>query len=65
MDAWELRRLNLRAPSDPGPMGQEIVPTEGASRVAQGAGIAALGEARQAAREHAGAVAAGASAPRW
>lgn len=33
MDAWELRRLNLRAPSDPGPMGQEIVPTEGASQV--------------------------------
>lgn len=33
MDPWELRKLNLRAPSDPGPMGQEIVPTEGASQV--------------------------------
>ena len=48
MDAWELRKLNLRAPGDPGPMGQKIVQTEGASpSVEQGAGVAALGEARQ------------------
>ncbi|MDR6884378.1 xanthine dehydrogenase subunit D [Bacillus sp. 3255] len=33
MDAWELRRLNLRAPDDPGPMGQQIVQTEGAAQV--------------------------------
>ncbi|MBP1966384.1 xanthine dehydrogenase subunit D [Paenibacillus aceris] len=33
MDSWELRKLNLRAPNDPGPMGQEIVATEGASQV--------------------------------
>ncbi|GGA15713.1 putative xanthine dehydrogenase subunit D [Paenibacillus marchantiophytorum] len=33
MDAWELRKLNLRAPGDPGPMGQKIVQTEGASQV--------------------------------
>ncbi|NQX71186.1 xanthine dehydrogenase subunit D [Paenibacillus alba] len=33
MDAWELRKLNLRAPGDPGPMGQQIVQTEGASQV--------------------------------
>lgn len=33
MDSWELRKLNLRALGDPGPMGQEIVATEGASQV--------------------------------
>lgn len=33
MDSWELRKLNLRAPGDPGPMGQQIVQTEGASQV--------------------------------
>lgn len=33
MDSWELRKLNLRAPDDLGPMGQTIVPTEGASQV--------------------------------
>ncbi|MGG1554387.1 xanthine dehydrogenase subunit D [Paenibacillus ferrarius] len=33
LDAWELRRLNLRSPDDPGPMGQPIVATEGASQV--------------------------------
>ncbi|MDQ0919087.1 xanthine dehydrogenase subunit D [Paenibacillus sp. V4I5] len=33
MDSWELRKLNLRAPVDPGPMGQQIVQTEGANQV--------------------------------
>ncbi|TXK73764.1 xanthine dehydrogenase subunit D [Paenibacillus sp. N3.4] len=33
MDAWELRKLNLRAPEDPGPLGQQIVQTEGADQV--------------------------------
>lgn len=33
MDSWELRKLNLRAPGDPGPMGQQIVQTEGANQV--------------------------------
>ncbi|WP_261303925.1 xanthine dehydrogenase subunit D [Paenibacillus andongensis] len=33
MDAWELRKLNLRAPGDPGPMGQQIVQTDGAEQV--------------------------------
>ncbi|NOU99570.1 xanthine dehydrogenase subunit D [Paenibacillus planticolens] len=33
MDSWELRKLNLRAPDDPGPLGQEIVATEGADQV--------------------------------
>lgn len=33
MDSWELRKLNLRAPGDLGPMGQKIVKTEGASQV--------------------------------
>lgn len=33
MDSWELRKLNLRAPGDPGPMGQKIVQTEGANQV--------------------------------
>ncbi|MDQ0884936.1 xanthine dehydrogenase D subunit [Paenibacillus sp. V4I9] len=33
MDSWELRKQNLRAPGDPGPMGQKIVQTEGASQV--------------------------------
>ncbi|MCY9695961.1 xanthine dehydrogenase subunit D [Paenibacillus alginolyticus] len=33
MDSWELRKLNLRAPGDPGPMGQQIVQTEGADQV--------------------------------
>lgn len=33
MDPWELRRVNLRKPDDPGPMGQRIVATEGAEQV--------------------------------
>ncbi|NOU84191.1 xanthine dehydrogenase subunit D [Paenibacillus sp. LMG 31460] len=33
MDSWELRKLNLRASGDPGPMGQKIVQTEGANQV--------------------------------
>ncbi|SDO59545.1 xanthine dehydrogenase, molybdenum binding subunit apoprotein [Paenibacillus sp. yr247] len=33
VDSWELRKLNLRAPGDPGPMGQQIVQTEGANQV--------------------------------
>jgi nicotinate dehydrogenase large molybdopterin subunit len=33
MDSWALRKLNLRAPSDPGPMGQLIVATDGADQV--------------------------------
>lgn len=33
MDSWELRKLNLRTPGDPGPMGQQIVQTEGANQV--------------------------------
>jgi nicotinate dehydrogenase large molybdopterin subunit len=33
MDPWELRRINLRHRHDPGPLGQEIVPTDGAMQV--------------------------------
>jgi xanthine dehydrogenase D subunit len=33
VDSWELRKLNLRAPGDLGPMGQKIVQTEGANQV--------------------------------
>ncbi|WP_426454255.1 xanthine dehydrogenase subunit D [Paenibacillus sp. S-38] len=33
MDPWALRRLNLREPDDPGPLGQRIAATEGASQV--------------------------------
>ena len=33
VDAWEFRKLNLRAPGDPGPLGQKIVATEGAEQV--------------------------------
>ncbi|EFM09265.1 xanthine dehydrogenase D subunit [Paenibacillus curdlanolyticus YK9] len=33
MDAWELRRRNLREADDPGPLDQIIVPTDGASDV--------------------------------
>jgi xanthine dehydrogenase D subunit len=33
MDAWALRKLNLRQPTDLGPMGQQIVATEGAAQV--------------------------------
>ncbi|WP_438445219.1 xanthine dehydrogenase subunit D [Gorillibacterium sp. sgz5001074] len=33
MDPWEFRRLNLRHRDDPGPLGQIIVPTDGALQV--------------------------------
>lgn len=33
LDPWELRRLNLRKPDDPGPLGQPIVATDGAWQV--------------------------------
>lgn len=33
MDPWLLRRVNLRERNDPGPLGQEIVPTDGALQV--------------------------------
>jgi len=33
LDAWELRRRNLREPDDPGPLGQKIAPTDGARQV--------------------------------
>ncbi|WP_338556208.1 xanthine dehydrogenase subunit D [Paenibacillus sp. KS-LC4] len=33
MDPWELRRMNMRMPDDPGPFGQPIVVTEGAMQV--------------------------------
>ncbi|MEW9701896.1 xanthine dehydrogenase subunit D [Paenibacillus sp. SI8] len=33
MDAWAFRKLNMRAPGDPGPMGQLIVATDGAEQV--------------------------------
>ncbi|MDP4098726.1 xanthine dehydrogenase subunit D [Paenibacillus sp. P96] len=33
MDPWEFRRLNLRASSDPGPLGQRILQTEGLAQV--------------------------------
>jgi xanthine dehydrogenase D subunit len=33
MDPWEFRLLNMRKPVDPGPLGQEIVPTDGAKQV--------------------------------
>lgn len=29
IDPWTFRRMNLRAPEDPGPLGQPIVPTDG------------------------------------
>ncbi|GBF72215.1 xanthine dehydrogenase subunit D [Paenibacillus sp. 598K] len=33
IEPWELRRRNLRAAADPGPMGQTIAPTDGALQV--------------------------------
>ncbi|MBD0383357.1 xanthine dehydrogenase subunit D [Paenibacillus sedimenti] len=33
MDSWTFRKLNMRAPGDPGPMGQLIVATDGAEQV--------------------------------
>ncbi|MFB5265568.1 xanthine dehydrogenase subunit D [Paenibacillus enshidis] len=33
MDPWEFRRINLRASSDPGPLGQRILQTEGLAQV--------------------------------
>lgn len=33
MDPWSFRRMNLREKDDPGPLGQEIVPTDGALQV--------------------------------
>nr|WP_246027892.1 MULTISPECIES: xanthine dehydrogenase subunit D [Paenibacillus] len=33
LDAWELRRRNLREQDDPGPLGQTIAPTDGARQV--------------------------------
>ncbi|WP_127529752.1 xanthine dehydrogenase subunit D [Paenibacillus kobensis] len=33
LDAWELRRRNLREADDPGPLGQKIAPTDGARQV--------------------------------
>jgi xanthine dehydrogenase D subunit len=35
MDPWEFRLLNMRAPSDPGPVGQTIVQTDGANQVCE------------------------------
>ncbi|WP_027090907.1 xanthine dehydrogenase subunit D [Cohnella thermotolerans] len=33
MDPWAFRRINLRKPDDPGPLGQPIAPTDGARQV--------------------------------
>ncbi|MFB5758775.1 xanthine dehydrogenase subunit D [Paenibacillus medicaginis] len=33
MDPWKFRRINLRASSDPGPLGQRILQTEGLAQV--------------------------------
>ncbi|SDY18410.1 xanthine dehydrogenase D subunit [Evansella caseinilytica] len=36
LDPWELRRINVREPDDPGPLGQRIVPTDGPRQVWEG-----------------------------
>lgn len=46
MDPWELRRINLRQRDDPGPLGQVIVPTDGALQVWERAAASPLMQLR-------------------
>lgn len=46
MDPWELRRMNMRMPDDPGPFGQPIVVTEGAMQVWNAAEASGLWQER-------------------
>ncbi|KQO04293.1 xanthine dehydrogenase subunit D [Paenibacillus sp. Leaf72] len=46
MNPWELRRINMRMPDDPGPFGQPIVVTEGAMQVWNAAEASGLWQER-------------------
>ncbi|THF81302.1 xanthine dehydrogenase subunit D [Cohnella fermenti] len=50
MDPWELRRINLRKPDDPGPLGQPISATDGVRQVWEALGESRLWRERERAR---------------
>ncbi|QJC53433.1 molybdopterin-dependent oxidoreductase [Paenibacillus albicereus] len=50
IDPWEFRRMNMREPSDPGPLGQPIAPTDGARQVWEALERSPLWQSRPAVR---------------
>ncbi|MGN7458046.1 molybdopterin cofactor-binding domain-containing protein [Paenibacillus pasadenensis] len=54
IDPWEFRRMNMREPSDPGPLGQPIAPTDGARQVWEALERSPLWRSRHGAKAGAG-----------